>query len=136
MTEEHHNFYLKKVEPNKSCLLALRRIILDQDRDITETRKYGMPCFSYKKKDFCYLWTDKKTDGPYILLVEGKYLDHPKLEEGERKRMKIFRVDPGKDLPIKTIQGILQKAVDLYRTGVIKSNGWRRIEKAISHCRS
>jgi hypothetical protein len=120
MVKELHSYYLKKVEPTKSCLLALRSIILDQDKDITETQKYGMPCFCYKKKMFCYLWTDKKTYKPYILMVEGKHLDHPKLEEGTRTRMKIFRVNPSKDLPIKTLEGILQKALDLYRTGVIK----------------
>lgn len=120
MVEELHNYYLNKEEPNKSCLLALRSIILDQDKDINETQKWGMPCFCYKKKMFCYLWTDKKTDRPYILMVEGKYLDHPKLEEGSRTRMKIFSIDPNKDLPIKTIESILQKALDLYRTGVIK----------------
>ncbi len=79
---------------------------------------YKMPCFCYKKKMFCYLWADKRTNEPYILMVEGKYLDHPELEEGDRSRMKIFRVDPNKDLPIKTIENILQKALDLYRTGV------------------
>ncbi len=120
MVEELQNYYLNKDEPNKSCLLALRSIILDQDTQVTETRKWGMPCFCYKKKMFCYLWTDKKTDEPYILMVEGKYLDHPKLEEGARSRMKIFRVDPNKDLPIKTIESILKKALDLYRTGIIK----------------
>ena len=66
------------------------------------------------------MWTDKKTDEPYILMVEGKYLDHSELEEGDRSRMKIFRVNPNKDLPIKTIENILQKALDLYRTGIIK----------------
>ncbi|WP_255606956.1 DUF1801 domain-containing protein [Pedobacter polysacchareus] len=106
-------------EPNKSCLLALRSIILEQDNEITETRKYGMPCFCYKKKMFCYLWTDKKTEEPYILMVEGKHLNHPKLEKGERSRMKIFRVNPIKDLPIKTIESILQNALDLYRSGTI-----------------
>lgn len=120
MVQELHNYYLKKEEPNKSCLLALRSIILDQDTNVTETRKWGMPCFCYKKKMFCYLWTDKKTDEPYILMVEGKYLDHPKLEEGDRSRMKIFKVNPNKDLPIKTIESILKKALDLYRKGVIK----------------
>lgn len=120
MLQEPHTYYLKKEEPNKSCLLALRSIILDQDRDITETLKYGMPCFCYKKKAFCYLWTDKKTEEPYILMVEGKYLDHPKLEKGDRARMKIFRVNPNKNLPIKTIEGILQDALKLCRTGVIK----------------
>jgi hypothetical protein len=53
-------------------------------------------------------------------MVEGKYLDHPELEEGKRSRMKIFRVSPNKDLPIKTIESILQEALDLYRTGEIK----------------
>src|SRR5690606_15172602 len=120
MREELHNYYLSKEEPNKSCLLALRDIILKQDTNITETREWGMPCFCYKKKMFCYLWTDKKTDEPYILMVEGRYLDHPELEEGDRARMKVFRLNPNKDLPIRTIEDILQKALFLYRTGVIK----------------
>lgn len=120
MIEELHNYYLTKEEPNKSCLLALRSIILDQDKDITETRKWGMPCFCFKKKMFCYLWTDKKTDEPYILMVEGKYLDHPELEQGDRSRMKILRVNPNKDLRIETIDNILKTAVDLYRKGILK----------------
>lgn len=121
MAEELHSFYLNKAEPNKSCLLALRSIILDQDANVTETQKYGMPCFCYKKKMFCYLWTDKKTNEPYLLMVEGKYLEHPKLEVGDRSRMKIFRVNPSNDLPIKTIKSILKQALDIYRTGVIKT---------------
>lgn len=120
MIEQLHNYYLNKEEPNKSCLLALRDIILKQDTNITETQKWGMPCFCYKKKMFCYLWTDKKTDAPYILMVEGKHLNHPKLEEGNRSRMKIFKINPDADLPIKEIETILQKALELYRTGIIK----------------
>lgn len=69
---------------------------------------------------FCYLWTDKKTEEPYLLMVEGKYLDHPKLEQGVRSRMKILRVNPIEDLPIETIKSILQKALDLYRKGTIE----------------
>lgn len=120
MIVKTHNYFLHKQEPNKSCLLALRSVILAQDINITETQKYGMPCFCYQGKAFCYLWTDKKTDEPYILMVEGKHLDHPRLEEGDRKRMKVFRVNPNKDLPIKTIKDILKKALDLYRNGVVK----------------
>jgi len=121
--ESLHKYYLTKEEPNKSCLLELRSIILKQDTYITETQKYGMPCFCYQKKMFCYLWTDKKTDEPYILMVEGKHLDHPRLEEGDRSRMKIFRVNPNKDLPVKTIELILKTALDLYRKGTIKIKG-------------
>jgi hypothetical protein len=120
MISELSSFYLNKSEPNKSCLLALRDLILNQDSNITETVKYGMPCFCYQKKMFCYLWTDKKTDLPYLLMVEGKHLHHPKLEIGSRSRMKIFTVDPGKNLPKKVIETILQEALDLYRNGVIK----------------
>lgn len=120
MIREIDHFYLDKEEPNKSCLLALRKIILEQDIHVNETRKYGMPCFCYKKKMFCYLWTDKKSDEPYILMVEGKHLHHPQLEEGNRSRMKIFRVNPVKDLPVDTIKSILNNALDLYKNGTIK----------------
>ena len=119
MINNLHDFYLTKDEPNKSCLLALRSIILRLDKNVTETQKWKMPCFCYKKKMFCFLWTDKKTQDPYILIVEGKYIHHPDLEDGGRTRMKILRIDPNKSLPIKKIESILQKALDLYRTGVI-----------------
>jgi hypothetical protein len=117
---ELDNFYLNKQEPNKSCLLTLRTIILNCDAHISETRKYGMPCFCYKKKMFCYLWTDKKTDEPYILFVEGKHLNHPKLETGNRSRMKVFNLNPSEDIPINTIELLLNTALELYRNGVIK----------------
>jgi hypothetical protein len=42
MLEELHNYYLNKEEPNKNCLLALREIILKQDTNVTEKRKWGM----------------------------------------------------------------------------------------------
>jgi len=120
MIREIDTYYLNKKEPNRSCLLALRNIILRQDPNITETQKWGMPCFCYRKTIFCYLWTDKKTDEPYILMVEGKHLDHPELEAGTRLRMKIFRVNPTRDLPLSTIENILQKSLNLYRDGIVK----------------
>lgn len=120
MPLELDNYYLKQSEPNKSCLLALRAIILEQDEQVTETRKYGMPCFCFRKKMFCYVWIDKKKAEPYLLFVEGKYLNHPRLETGSRSRMKIFRVNPKKDLPIRTIEKLLRSALNLYREGVIK----------------
>ena len=117
---ETDNFYLNKQEPNKGCLLSLRDIIISQDLNINETRKYGMPCFCYKKKMFCYLWIDKKTKEPYVLFVEGQHLNHPKLEVGSRKRMKVLRINPNEDLPINTITFLLNQALDLYRNGTIK----------------
>lgn len=114
MANQLHTFYLNKVEPVRSCLLAMRTIILKQDNRISETTKYGMPCFCVNSKAICYLWTDKKTAEPYLLMVEGKLLDHPELEEGDRKRMKILRVNPNEDLPIATIGRILKSALEFY----------------------
>ncbi len=112
---EAHNFYLSHSEPNRGCLLAMQKIILNQHAAITETRKYGMPCFCYKGKPFCYLWVAKKENTPYFLLVEGKRLQHPKLETGDRSRMKILRVDPNADLPVSEIEAILTQALELYK---------------------
>ncbi|MDR2270004.1 MAG: DUF1801 domain-containing protein [Sphingobacterium sp.] len=117
--QELNQFYLTQDEPNRSCLLALKHIIFQQGAEIRETVKYGMPCFCYKTKAFCYLWTDKKTKYPYLLMVEGKHLDHPELETGTRSRMKTFTVNPMEDLPLETIQTILNTALDLYRNGKI-----------------
>ena len=112
-------FYLNQDEPNKSCLLAMRDIVLNFDNNITETLKYGMPCFLFKGKICVYLGVEKKSHQPYFLLVEGKHLHHPELESGNRKRMKILKVDPKMDLPSNTIELILNDALDLYKNGTI-----------------
>ena len=63
----------------------------------------------------------RKTLEPYVLFVEGKHLNHPNLEIGKRSRMKIFRVNSDKDLPIQTLQQLLNSALDLYRNGTLKA---------------
>ena len=120
MVLEFENYYLIKDEPTKSCLLALRDIIRLQDSNVSETWKYGMPCFSYRKKIFCYLWMDKKTDEPYILMVEGKHLNNPGLEQGKRSRMKILRINPNIDIPLLEVEQLINDALDLYRNGTLK----------------
>jgi len=112
---EKDQFYFNKHEPIRACLLALRTLILSKDPDISETQKYGMPCFCYGRKAFCYLWTDKKTTEPYLLFVDGNLLDHPALETGDRKRMKIFRIDPKADLPLLLIDKLLKAALDVLK---------------------
>ena len=114
MYQTPEEFYLDKQEPVQSCLYALRDIILGWNGELRETLKYGMPCFVYRKKQFCYLWTDKKTGEPYLLMVEGNRINHPALVQGDRKRMKILPVDPAKDIPVDTITQILDKALTFY----------------------
>jgi len=119
--KETDSFYSELNEPYQSCMLALRSIILEQDENITETQKWGLPCFCYKNRMFCFLSVDKQTKEPYILVVEGRLIDNPILETGNRSKMKILRVDPHKDLPVSAIVEILNQALELYRTGIIKS---------------
>lgn len=121
MKEDVLNFYFSKPEPNQSCLLTLKSIILDEDPNISESIKWGLPCFSYKKKMFCFLSIDKKNDEPYILFVEGNNLDFPELVRGDRKRMKVLPVNPNTDIPIKLLRTILNTAIDLYRSGTISA---------------
>jgi hypothetical protein len=118
--KEIDNFYLNKAEPDRSCLLALRDLILRQDPNITAAWKYGMPFFCYKGKMFCYLWLHKKEKLPYIGMVEGKRLNHPNLIQEDRARMKIMLIDPNKNLPVRTLEKLILDAIDLYRSGKVK----------------
>lgn len=106
-------FYSRQPEPNSGCFLAMRQVVLACNSEIEETLKYDAPCFMLKGKPFCYLWKDKKSDHPYFLMVDGKLLSHPKLEAGDRKKMKILKVDPNKDLQLDVINEILMEAVQL-----------------------
>ena len=119
--KELDNFYLKQDEPIKGCLLALKQIIHSQDKEVSNTWKYGMPFFCYKGKMFCYLWYHKKYKQPYIGIVEGTRFDEPFLIQEKRSRMKIMLIDPNEDLPLQSIGNILQKALNLYRKGEIKT---------------
>lgn len=114
------DFYLKQEEPVKGIFLALKEIILKQDPDITNTLKYGMPFFCYKGKMFCYLWINKKLKLPYLAIVEGKHFDEVFLIQENRSRMKIMLLNSDEDLPLQQIESIIQKAINLYKTGIVK----------------
>jgi hypothetical protein len=115
MPTELDNYFISKEEPAKSCLFALRDIILAYDNNISEAWKYSMPFYCYHGKMFCYLWIHKKYHQPYIGIVEGKRIDHPSLIVEKRARMKIMLIDPEKDIPIKKVRSVLNLAVQFYR---------------------
>jgi len=120
MAGEEDIYYLLLDEPVKSCLLALRDLILSADQNVSAAWRYGMPFFYYKKKMFCYLWVHKKFKKPYLGMVEGKRLHHPNLISENRSRMKIMLIDPNKDLPVRVIKKILAEAIELYASGRVK----------------
>ena len=115
MLREIDNFFLQKEEPVKSCLLFLREFVLSYDKNITEAWKYKMPFYCYKGKMFCYLWVNKKTNQPYIGIVEGRKIEHPLLIIEKRSRMKIMLLDPKEDIPVNTVDSILKMAINIYK---------------------
>lgn len=112
------NYYTEHEEVNNSILQYLRQYILGLDNDIAEGWKYGMPFFYYKKKRLCYFWVDKKTNYPYIGIVDGALVNHPDLIQGNRTKMKILSIDPTIDIPIKTINEILMTLIEQYKTSL------------------
>ncbi len=110
---ELENFYWSHEEPNRSCFLALRDIILSSG-DITTAYKYKLPFFLYKGKMFCYLWLDKKTKEPYIGVVKGGEINHSALIKGDRKKMKILPINPDEDIDVELINEIIALAKKKY----------------------
>lgn len=80
----------------------MREIIFQQDKDVTNAWKYGMPFFGYKGKMYCYLWFHKKYKQPYIGIVEGKRFDEPFLiqEDCVVSSQKIVRFKSRQKFPI------------------------------------
>ena len=72
MNDRIMDFYLSQKEPVKSCLLTVRDVILISDNYISETVKYGMPCFVFNSRALCYLWIDKKK----IFLIYSLLMDY------------------------------------------------------------
>lgn len=109
------SFYHNQSEPTKSNMLALKDIILQYHPDISNQLKYGMPFFCFNQKMFCYLWFHKKHQQPYLGFVEGNLFFEDFLLQEKRSRMKIMLINPNLDLPVSTIQSLLQKAIEYYK---------------------
>lgn len=107
------DFFLKQEEPLKSCFIALKTIIREIDPAIELTLRYGMPFFILKGKRFCYLWTHKKHQQPYIGFVDGNQVNHPQLLQEDRTRMKILLIDTEKDIPVEMVKKLVTEAMKI-----------------------
>lgn len=113
---ELDSFYERLTETMRSTLLALRDIILKHNACITPEWKYKTAFFYYKGKLLCYFGIDSKNDTPYIGFVDGIYIQHSKLVQGDRKMIKILPIVINKDLPVTTINKLLDKAITYKET--------------------
>ncbi|WP_303317196.1 DUF1801 domain-containing protein [Flavivirga abyssicola] len=107
MLKEIDDYFLNQNEQNRECLLALRDIVLSHNQFLTESVKYKTPVFKYRESVFCYLWVDKKTNEPCLLIEEGKQLNHPDLEQTNHRSIALLRINPQTDLPMESIKSIL-----------------------------
>ncbi|MGB0934101.1 MAG: DUF1801 domain-containing protein [Lishizhenia sp.] len=83
----------------KACLIGLDQLIVDFDSgNIERSIKYGSACYLLNEKMFVFVLVEKNTEKPYVLFTDGNLLEHPKLEKGNRKRMKVYYVNPSEDI--------------------------------------
>lgn len=108
---ELENFYESLEEPNKGCFLFLRKHFLELGSEYTEHWKWKLPFFYYKKKPFCYIWFDKKTNFPYVCFTRSLHINRPEMQLGERKKMKAFTINPNSDIDIKTLNEIIKESL-------------------------
>lgn len=117
MIEQLQNYYLQLSEPTKGCMLTVRDHVLAYDTDITEAWKYQMPFFYYRNKMLCYLNILRPSGPPYLGVVLGKLVDHPRLLQEDRARVKYLRLNPSDDLPLDMIDLVLERTIVYYRGG-------------------
>jgi hypothetical protein len=72
------------------------------------------PAMFLRKKYFAISGLIKKSQHPYILLCDGNRLKHPSLIQGNRKKMKIYSINPNLDIPFTELQEILNDAKKLH----------------------
>lgn len=107
-------YFAKQDEPKKSVFLFLRQHFL-RIPNMEERYSYSLPFYYYKKRPFCYLYYDKKTDIPYIGFNRANLIDHPLLDQGNRKKMKVLHINPNEDIPIESINEIIDLLISLYK---------------------
>lgn len=107
------HYFESLAEPERSCLLFLRRFILDYSDTITEKRKFNTPFYYVNGKWMCFISYNPKIKEIYISFVDGFRIHHRQLVSEGRKKMKIFRVDASVDVDVKSLGEILDKSVKL-----------------------
>ncbi len=114
MQEQHpiQRYYESLNPANEAALLFIRKLILDFDDEFTEHLKWNAPFFYYRKQMCCYFWVNKKSQQPYLAFGEGKFMDHPALQQEGRKRFKVYHIDVAEDIPVHTLHQLLQLSID------------------------
>ena len=110
MTTPLESYYLNKPEPYRSCLLALKDIILHANPGIVHERKFQIPFFTYKGKKLGYLWLNRKK------LMLGFCLDKSLQETiggvKPKDKYESMQIDANADIPVDIILEKLRYYLD------------------------
>ena len=115
MAEPIDNFFLTLLEPEQSALLFLHQFLVEEMQLQTD-RKFNTPFYYFQEKWFGYLNYDPKKRDIYISFVKGNEVMHPKLVSEGRKKMKIYRIVPEKDINTKELREIVVLLKKAYKT--------------------
>lgn len=107
MEQSLDHFLIKIPEPQQSCLLFLRQYFIEE-MSLEENWKFNTPFYYYKGKWFCYLsYSAKRKHEIYIGFVRGYLINLPNLVSEGRKQIKVFRINPEKDIDVKVLKKII-----------------------------
>ena len=82
---------------------------------LQETWKFNTPFYYYNGKWFCYLsYSAKRKHEIYIGFVRGYQVEYRNLVSEGRKQIKVYRINPEKDIDIKALKGICKLLKAIY----------------------
>ncbi len=99
------NFFLTIPEPHQSALLYIRSFFINEI-GLVENWKFNTPFYYHKNKWFCYISYHPKTLVIYIGFVKGYKIEHKKLLAEGRKQIKVYYINPEKDINVKELTTI------------------------------
>jgi hypothetical protein len=113
LTQTANNFFATLPEPQQSALLFLQQF-LKTEMELEEAWKNNTPFYYTKKKWFAFISYNPKDHEIYISFVKGGQIDHAKLVSEGRKQMKIYYINPEKDINTKELSRIVSQLKKLY----------------------
>ncbi len=104
--------YVSRVDPaRREVVEVLRRLVLEQAPNASETIKWGQPCYS-KNGNLCYIAAD--VDHVKLGFFRGGDLPDPGgLLEGTGKKMRHVKVRSLDDIPEEGLSSLIREAVSL-----------------------
>jgi hypothetical protein len=107
------NYYLSLPEPEQSVLLFLHQFFVN-DMMLQHQRTFNTPFYYLDGKWFSFIDYNPKKRSIHISFVKGNEVSHPNLLSEGRKQMKIYKINPEKDIDIEELVTVCNKLKKVY----------------------